>query len=139
MKINPTIILVFFLVFLLFVVIVVQIYITPKTPTNNTGNLSLSERIKILATDIPQEAIEVGQPLKIIFDKPLSNNQLLIELDPPTPFDLSLDNSKKEVIISPTDAWSFNTKYTLKISKEKNNFIDKEYIFTFTTQLYGGI
>lgn len=154
MKLSKTVYLIIFLIFLLIIVLAIQFFYSPKETTSprdvikqdNTSRESpfvQTPKMRISSSDITTQPISVVGSVTITFDQPVDNETLSLEITPSTILLPLFDSSQRVLTISPSEAWNFNTTYTLKVSPKTisadGETLDKEYIYTFKTLPYSGI
>lgn len=151
MKQSKTKYLIIALIVMIVLLILVQIFKSPGQtgPTFNAGGntpivqFTPAPKFKIASTDIPDKPIELDRPIKITFDRPVDNESLALEVTPKEEVLILFDQTLTEMVIKPTNAWNFNTRYTIEVSRstkaQDHQFLDKDYEFTFQTKLFVGI
>lgn len=159
---KKTVYLLFFLITVLAVVLLVKLFAKPSLkqieentvpifkPSASTssqyfpGNEPpiISGPLKILKDNTKKEPILLNEQIILTFNKPISANDLAVELQPPTPIKVSVDSSSTGLIIEPATGWEFKTNYTIKVSKNSTALdksqLDKDYEFHFSTVRYIG-
>lgn len=151
MKQSKTIYLIIALIIMIVLLVLVQIFKSSEK-TSSTSNTEESTPIvqftpapkfKIVSTDIPDKPIELDQPIKIIFDRPVNNESLTLEVTPKEEVLILFDQTLTEMAVKPANAWNFNTRYTIKVSRatkaQDYQFLDKDYEFAFQTRPFVGI
>lgn len=159
---RKTVYLLLFLITILGIILLAKTFIKPATPgtENNsvpifrassspknqqpyTGeNTAFSGPLKITADNTKKEPILLNEQVILTFNKSVAPNDLAVELEPPTPFKVSVDLTSTKIIIEPATGWEFQMNYTLKVSKNSNaldkSSLDKDYEFHFNTVRYIG-
>lgn len=106
---------------------------TPSAQTNG---------FKLILTNISKEFISINGSIQLTFSQPVSEN-LVFTIVPKAVVQSRLGTSAYEFVIAPTDAWAFDTTYTLTVSKsnlsQNNQSLDQDYVYTFKTPPFSGI
>jgi hypothetical protein len=132
-----TIILIILLILVLLIILVVQA-LTKRSTENKAAPNNSEASISIVTTNLPEDFMDVTSPIKLQINTAQSQ-KLIYSLNPEASTSSIMNTSTKEFVITPKDAWSFNTTYTLKINKSDNPNLDKDYSYTFKTYPYSGI
>ena len=151
MKQSKTVYLVFALLTIVVLIMLVQILKFSEKPTPSpSGNASPPPitqfipppKFKIVS-NISGQLVKVNEAIKITFDRPVDNESLTLEVFPKEEVVILFNPSLTELSVKPTNAWDFNTGYTIKVSKstrsQDREFLDKDYEFYFQTKPYMGI
>ncbi|MCR4306217.1 MAG: Ig-like domain-containing protein [Candidatus Daviesbacteria bacterium] len=150
MKQSKTIYLVFALLGIVILIILVQVIRFSEAPKSKTDqNIEPIDqfippaKFKITSTNISDQPFEVDKDIRLIFEQPVDNESLNIKISPEEKVVFLFNSNLTELTITPTNAWDFNTRYTIKVSKstksQKQEYLDKDYEFYFETRPYGGI
>ncbi len=150
MKQTKTTYLVFALIGVVVLIMLVQVikFSEPPDQKNNNSQAPVTQYIpppkfKILSTNISDQPAEVLDVIRLSFDQPVDNKSLTIEISPQEDVIFLFNSDLTELTITPTNAWNFNTLYTIKVSKstksQKQESLEKDYEFSFQTEEYGGI
>jgi|SRR3989344_6904514 len=129
--INPkTKFLIIFLIVLIVILLLIQFFNKPTAQKEEVQPIlqfdQSENKEKLIITSSNQELLGVTEPLKLSFNVPESLSSINYKLTPDTKVDLSFDSSNKELTITPTAAWIFNTKYELIINGQTINFTTVE-------------
>ena len=147
---SKTIFLLLFLILILIVILLLRS--SSQEPAQNVPvekaeefqNAKENSHVGIfeLISSSPTGQIGVTEPITLQFSQPVSG-ELIYTLDPPKSAILIPGKTPTELIISPVDAWAFDTTYSLTIFQENksvtNQNLDREYTYTFKTPAYSGI
>lgn len=141
---NKTIYLLIFLILVLIIIVILQNYFK-KSASNKPAPSPSTKQVNnfvIVSTNLANHLIGITEPIKIEFSQPVPGD-LIYVLDPKAVTMVKIDNNLNQLLITPKDAWSFDTNYTLTISKlnrsQHNQFLDQNYIYIFKTPPYSGI
>ncbi|MDD5147391.1 MAG: Ig-like domain-containing protein [Candidatus Daviesbacteria bacterium] len=149
---SKTIYLIFALIGLVVLVMLVQVLKFSEKPNPNPNNkvspqpiieFTPPPKFKIVSTNISSQPVEVNEAVKITFDRPVDNEGLALEISPKEEVVILFNSSLTELSIKPANAWDYNTSYTITIPKsiraQDNQFLDKDYEFSFQTEPRMGI
>ena len=152
MKQPKTVYLVFGLLGIVIIIILVQVFKfsekSSPSPCGNTSPPPITQfipppKFKIISTNITSQSVEVNEGIKLTFDRPVDNESLTLEVFPKEEVVILFNPSLTELSVKPTNAWDFNTSYTIKVLKstksQNKELLDKDYEFSFQTKPYIGI
>ncbi len=151
MKQPKTVYLVFALLGLVVIIMLVQIVKFSEKPNSepnrqaapSVAQFTSSPKFQILSTSLTNEPVKVNQPVVITFNQPVNNQKLALEISPKVEILPLFSSDLTELTIKPLNVWSFDTHYTIKVLQstqaQDNQFLDKDYEFSFQTQVYIGI
>lgn len=107
------------------------------------GQSRSSRNLKVVGTSLQGALVGWTEPLIVEFSEPTPFQFIDITITPETKYSLSNDLSGYKVIINPTDAWLFNSNYSITIGKKThtadNNYLNEDFVYNFKTYPYSGI
>lgn len=149
---NKTAYLVFALLGIVILIMLVQVlkFSEKPNPSSNQNSspppvtqFTPTPKFRIVSTNITSQPLEVNRIIKLDFDQPVDNENLRLEISPKEEVVILFNPSLTELSVKPTNAWDFNTRYTIKVSKstksQNKEFLDQDYEFSFQTESYVGI
>ena len=152
MKQSKTTYLVFALLGIVVLIMLVQVLKFSQKPASDPNENSNPPpvtqfapppKFRIVSTNITNQPFEVNRIIKLDFDQPVDNENLRLEISPKEEVVILFNPSLTELSVKPTNAWDFNTRYTIKVSKstksQNKEFLDQDYAFSFQTESYVGI
>jgi hypothetical protein len=138
---NKTVILMAGLIIILILILLFQQIIQKAAPSQQSS-INKTGQIKILSTNIGDTPVGVVDSIVIKLNQPIPNQHPNIQLNPPLPFQISVDQSYTELSINPAEAWSFDSEYSIILPRNmfgETSLLDRDYEFRFTTEKYNGI
>jgi hypothetical protein len=141
------------IIFILAVVFLLQILLAPvnlpvqdKLPRSSPQTFSpVPQRVFYISarSNIIGQLIGLTENIEVYFSRPVNEKSITVKVSPETPVNLYYSLDKQTLQIQTTQAWKFNTDYTIRLTgslnREDFTSLDKEYFFDFKTEKLEGM